>query len=517
MDNYYVNECKYKYSWCPGKFCDNELIKECSTLYSNHYGIWESDNSQNLTGKVKLSPKRIREILNIDNTDLYYAIDTQNNKIVGYAIALRKRIKYLGVFSWVTQLVVHSEHRKKGIAKNLLFSIWGLSNDYAWGIVTSNPYAVRALEKATRRRSIPLKIKRKIDKIIMVGCESVNYIDENTEYIVDKDNSKINTNFFVSHAEIEKKLLDVISKETPWLLGDLDSGWEWIAFTFHDQEQIPLTESEITQMIAASNDVVQLAYSRMEISEKQVWTKHTDNEVNYIIKKSGIKRGKTIIDFGCGIGRHSIALSKLGYTVYAVDYVKRNIENIKKSDKSIIAIEGDCRYISLGLEADLVICLYDVIGSFANEADNVMILSNLYKHLKVGGTAFISVMNYELTENIAKQRFNIKSNPNALLSINASNIMEQTGDVFNPDFYILDDSEHLIYRKESFTEGRELPVELIVRDKRFTKEEIVKMCSQVGFSIEYAHYVSAKDWNIPLSATDSHAKEILIKCTKKTL
>lgn len=505
----------YKYEYIQGKWCNEEILNNCAQLFSNHYGTWSNSNPYNLSGNIKLSSNRIKKLLNIDDTDLYYAIDVDTNQMVGYAIALRKNIKRLGVFSWVTQLVVHKDHQHKGIATNLLFSIWGLSNDYAWGIVTSNPYAVRALEKATRRRSIPLMIKKKIDKIISVGAENVDYINERIEYIVDNNNSKVNTDFYVDHSQIAEKLMNVISEDIPWLLGELDEGWEWAAFTFNNQPQISLTQTEIQNMLNTSDDVVKLAYSRMNITGEHSWTKYTKNEAEYIISNSDIKKGQKIIDFGCGIGRHSIALSDSGYDVTAIDYIEKNIDNIKKYHKNINAITGDCRTIELNEQADVVLCLYDVIGSFSETDDNMSILKNIYKHLKRGGIAFISVMNFELTDHIAKNKFTIASDPDALLQLPAGNIMETNGDVFKPDLLLVDENDGLVYRKEQFTAGRELPIELIVRDKRFTMEEIKGMCISAGFTVENASYVSAKNWNEPLYATDPHAKEILLKCVKK--
>lgn len=508
---------KIQYSWCPGTMCNDEIVAECSLLYSNNYGYWSDNNPNGLSGRVKLSKERIYEMLSHYDTDLYYALNSEHS-IVGYAIALRKKIKGYGVFSWVTQLVVHENYRHRGIAKNLLFSIWGLSNDYAWGIITSNPYAVRALEKATRRRSIPVRIKKNIKKIMSVGSENINYIKNVTEYIVDTDNSKVNTNFFVDHAGLTEKMFNVISEETPWLLGELNDGWEWAAFTFNDQEQISLNQEEIFNMLNTSDDIVKLAYSRMSISDSHKWTLHTNQEVSYIEEESSMLPGQTIIDFGCGQGRHSLRFCEMGYNVFSVDYVEKNIQQIQLKSRflngKINAVVGDCRYITLHEKADVAICLYDVIGSFSNEKDNLMIIKNIFNHLKKGGIAFISVMNYELTNSIAKHKFKLDVNPNELLRLTASNTMEKTGDIFDPDLFLVDDSNHLVYRREQFSAGRELPVELVVRDKRYSRKEIMELCKSVGFLVEYANYVSAKDWKCHLESTNPHAKEILLKCIK---
>ena len=89
---------KIQYSWCPGTMCNDEIVAECSLLYSNNYGYWSDNNPNGLSGRVKLSKERIYEMLSHYDTDLYYALNSEHS-IVGYAIALRKKIKGYGVFS----------------------------------------------------------------------------------------------------------------------------------------------------------------------------------------------------------------------------------------------------------------------------------------------------------------------------------------------------------------------------------------------------------------------------------
>ena len=96
----------------------------------------------------------------------------------------------------------------------------------------------------------------------------------------------------------------------------------------------------------------------------------------------------------------------------------------------------------------------------------------------------------------------------------ASNTQEETGDIFNPDYYLVDTDTHLIYRKEQFSSSTGLPIELIVRDRRFTMDEIISLCKSVGFSIVEAKYTNASDWNKSYDATSSRAKEILLICQK---
>lgn len=170
-----------KYRSIPGNtlLASNEkLLAECMELYSNHYGMW-SKAGPHPGNHVKLSKERFLPWLQAESATLYYA--TLGEKVIGYAVAIRVKSKDFGTISWVTQLVVHSDYRNKGIAKNILFSIWCFSSDTAWGIVSSNPYAIRALEKATRRRAIPSRIKRNSKRLKNIGKEYVPYIDDDSE------------------------------------------------------------------------------------------------------------------------------------------------------------------------------------------------------------------------------------------------------------------------------------------------------------------------------------------------
>lgn len=506
-----------EYSCLPGRFvvADETLLTQCANLYSNHYGIW-SDKGIRPQKQIKLSNSKLCEWLENDNVTLYYA--THNEELIGYAISFSKDEKKYGIVTWVTQLVVHTQYRQHGIAKNILFSIWGFSNHYAWGIVSANPYAIRALEKATRRRSIPMRIKRNATKLRNIGRQNIPFINKNTLFRITEDSSSVNTNFFVDHSDTQKMLENVISNEIPWNLGLIEEGWEWFAFTFNDQPQIELSQEEIENMVAASDSVVYQAYSKMN-PQKQAWTKHTTEEIDYILKKTKIFSNSLAYDLGCGRGRHSLELAKRNIKVIGVDYISENItEAIQKANnlslKNIKFFEADCRYFENKQKASLILCLYDVIGSFASDNDNYLIIKKAFDLLKPDGYAVFSVMNYESTLFNAKYLFSFAKDANKILDLSASDTMEKTGNIFNPDYYLVDTDTHLIYRKEQFSSCTGLPIELIVRDKRFTMDEITSMCKSVGFSIIEAKYTNASDWNESHSPTSSRAKEILLICQK---
>lgn len=436
--------------------------------------------------------------------------------MVGYAIAGQFKIPDYGVVSWVTQLVVHSDFRNQDIAKTLLFTIWKFTDHFAWGIVSANPYALRALEKATRRRCAPERIMHNKKKLNTIGIDSVSYINENTDIDIDANVSRIFTKFYIDHSEVLNMIKSVTTPDVPWLMGNIDDGWEWFGFTFQDQDQLSLTQTELEKMLEASDAVTKQAYSRMQLCKKQGWMRYSDLEAKLISDYCGLKKGNHVLDFGCGVGRHSLALAKMGLNVIGIDYIKSFIDEAQRvavrfpSAKFIV---GDCRNIKLPT-VDCVICLYDVIGSFADNNQNCAILKNIFNHLSPGGKTLLSVMNYATTESRAKFKFKLKDGPDKLLKLKPGNIMETTGNIFNPNYYIVDTDTQIVYRKEQFTQGDELPTELLVRDRRFYREEIEELCRNISFEIIWSRCVKAGQWEQELDPNDSDAKEILVLCKK---
>lgn len=161
-----------------------------------------------------------------------------------------------------------------------------------------------------------------------------------------------------------------------------------------------------------------------------------------------------------------------------------------------------------------VICLYDVIGSYAEDAESTLIVDNCGRHVKAGGMVLISVMNFELTEHQARHFFSLAEDLNRLAQLKPSQTMEATGNVFNPEFYMIDRNSEVVYRKEQFAEGDQLPVQLVVRDCRYRRAEIEERCRKGGLEVIWSRFVQAGHWDKALDGRDPHAKEILVLCRK---
>ena len=106
----------------------------------------------------------------------------------------------------------------------------------------------------------------------------------------------------------------------------------------------------------------------------------------------------------------------------------------------------------------LVLCLYDVVGSYVDDAENLKIIKTVYELPENVGQAVLSVMNYTTTDIHAKYRFSLSDTANQLLDLTTFYIMDKTGDAFDSDFYMADPETQVVYWKGQFEQNGELPV-----------------------------------------------------------
>lgn len=95
---------------------------------------------------------------------------------------------------------------------------------------------------------------------------------------------------------------------------------------------------------------------------KYSFTKGTIGEIDGVLELSGIKPGATVLDIGCGPGRHSIELAERGYQVTGVDISKTFIDlaTAEAAERGLDNVRfevGDARTLSFDGRFDLVLSL----------------------------------------------------------------------------------------------------------------------------------------------------------------
>ena len=130
-------ESGVRYEWICGTNTTTDLLEQMSFLFGNHYGIWSQLSPVRPGERIRQSANQIRKQLQTEHD--WVPLARHHTELLGYAIASMIEVAGHGRLVWVAQLVVHEEYRNRGIANQLLNSIWGFSDDFAWGVGICKP------------------------------------------------------------------------------------------------------------------------------------------------------------------------------------------------------------------------------------------------------------------------------------------------------------------------------------------------------------------------------------------
>ena len=91
------------------------------------------------------------------------------------------------------------------------------------------------------------------------------------------------------------------------------------------------------------------------------FTKNTVAEVDFLLEELNLPSGSSILDIGCGTGRHSVELARRGYQVTGVDISFRMLAEAEKAAKEVGVevefIHADATRFSSEKLFDAAICL----------------------------------------------------------------------------------------------------------------------------------------------------------------
>ena len=491
------------------------LLEECAALFSAHYGRWADDhpNDRLRSQPIKLTPERISKYLTEEGW--IATARTADESLVGYAIAAWIR-HGSSTISWVTQLIVHPEFRRQWVASRLLSSIWGHSDHFAWGLASANPFAIRALEKVTRRPCSPRVISEH-EKARDRALNAVDYL-KGREVTITDGMSIINTQFCQDLSSLNEMIEKAKGNGTPWSLGNLPPCHEWLGMTFRPQDAREWTQEEFKAFLNTSSEIVAQAYERMagaSPEQNHPWAdpSKADAEINYLVKITNLTPVARILDFGCGSGRHAIALARMGFQVTGVDRSKTAIDRAIKvasgsNDNRPHFILDDILRFEQVNHFDVGLCLYDVIGSYPDERLNRDIFERLLRCVKPNGWIIFSVMSYDYVEQKAKIYTNGEIQRH-IASLPPSNLMEKSGEIFDPEHMIVDKQMKLVLRKEQFHQGNDLPDELLVADRRYTINDLRELCKG-RVDVHRIGYVRAGQFHLVDEDHKEPLKEILV-------
>jgi SAM-dependent methyltransferase len=126
----------------------------------------------------------------------------------------------------------------------------------------------------------------------------------------------------------------------------------------------------------------------------------TQEEVDKIEKLLQIKRPARILDLCCGIGRHSLELSRRAYDVTGVDrtvaYIQKAKLKAERLNLNAKFVLGDMREYYAPNSFDVIINLFGSFGYFEDPGDDQKVVKNMFKSLRAGGQFLIETAGKEI-------------------------------------------------------------------------------------------------------------------------
>lgn len=197
---------------------------------------------QHLPGnRVKLSSRRLREQVLPDPSAGHYVKVAVGGTLAGHVFACQWNAKQVTTnnkrnFCWITQLVVHRDYRRRGLATGLLQILRSnLDNNMYYGIMSSHPASCMAAAACfgPRINGVSLEfIRDNAEEVIKTS--PVPYVRGAKLHgsLFDSDDSTglvcgVDTGFFVDHAEPLGVLREVQGTRNR-LLGELLEGYEYL-------------------------------------------------------------------------------------------------------------------------------------------------------------------------------------------------------------------------------------------------------------------------------------------------
>lgn len=209
---------------------------------------------------------------------------------------------------------------------------------------------------------------------------------------------------------------------------------------------------------------------------QNVFTSNTLAEVDFLLEVLRIAPGASILDMGCGAGRHSIELARRGYVVTGVDISAGMLEQARQSaDEANVQIEwiqSDATQFTTTARFDAAICLCEGAFGLFNAGEDpdehdLSILRNIHTALKPGAPFMLTTLNgmarirAVTQEDVEQGRFDPVT-----MTINSDQLWDLPG------------GQQLVH----------------VRERYYTAPELAWLFEQTGFTIAHIWGGTAGNW-----------------------
>ena len=114
--------------------------------------------------------------------------------------------------------------------------------------------------------------------------------------------------------------------------------------------------------------------------------KDTKTEVEYLVRlvKDYGDQTNSIVEFGCGTGRHLRGLREYGFYVHGIDSSPEMVKKANGYDDGSVS-EGDIRDVSCDMQYDAGMAIFHVVSYLTEQGGLERALKNTARIIKVGG------------------------------------------------------------------------------------------------------------------------------------
>ncbi len=209
--------------------------------------------------------------------------------------------------------------------------------------------------------------------------------------------------------------------------------------------------------------------------DDEPFTQATEEEVAFLIEQLKLPREASILDVGCGTGRHSVALAQHGFAVTGIDLSDEMLEKAcaraAAADAEVTFIQCDAATFSSEPVFDAAIGLCEGAMGLLGQGDDpierdLAVLRNIFAALKPDGQLVINALNVFRVARMAGRE----------AEADTFDVMSQT-----------------TLNKIVF-ETAESPVEILCRERMYTPTEFTLMLRAAGFTVEHIWGGTAGNW-----------------------
>ncbi|MGD8849633.1 MAG: class I SAM-dependent methyltransferase [Anaerolineales bacterium] len=217
---------------------------------------------------------------------------------------------------------------------------------------------------------------------------------------------------------------------------------------------------------------------------QEAFTRNTEHEIEFIIDELSLPEGSHILDVGCGTGRHSIELAKLGFRLTGIDISIGMLAEAKKSASQagvdVRLIQADASVIEFDEHFDAVICLCEGAFGLIGSSEDVLthekkILEAIHHSMKPGAKLILTL-------------------PNGLAKIRSATPEQVISGAFNP----LTLTERFAIEIAT-PDG---PQTLQLHERGFVPSELQLLFERVGFDVLAIYGGTAGAWNRVMVSLD---------------